>query len=103
MFGYSARRPTPSGYITVVVPFPPGALTNNIARTLAEGMRISLGQSIIVENVAGADGTIGTGRVAHAAPDGYTLVLGTWNTHVTNAAVYAFEYDGVKDLKPALL
>ena len=85
------------------MPFPPGALTNNIARTLAEGMRISLGQSIIVENVAGADGTIGTGRVAHAAPDGYTLVLGTWNTHVTNAAVYALEYDVVKDFEPVLL
>jgi tripartite-type tricarboxylate transporter receptor subunit TctC len=70
----------PSRRITIIVPFPPGALTNNVARTLAEGMGTSLGQPIIVENVAGADGTIGTGRVAHAAPDGYTLVLGTWNT-----------------------
>jgi tripartite-type tricarboxylate transporter receptor subunit TctC len=93
----------PSRRITIVVPFPPGALTNNIARTLAEGMRASLGQSIIVENVAGADGTIGTARVAHAAPDGHTLVLGTWNTHVTNAAVYALEYDVVKDFEPVVL
>jgi len=58
---------------------------------------------MIVENIAGADGTIGTGRVAHAAPDGYTLVLGTWNTHVTNAAVYALEYDVVKDFEPVVL
>ena len=85
------------------MPFPPGALTNNIARTLAEGMRVSLGQSVIVENVAGADGTIGTGRVARAAPDGYTLVLGTWNTHVTNAAVYALDYDVMKDFEPVVL
>lgn len=85
------------------MPFPPGALTNNVARTLAEGMHTSLGQPIIVENVAGADGTIGTGRVAHAAPDGYTLVLGTWNTHVTNAAVFALEYDVVKDFEPVVL
>jgi tripartite-type tricarboxylate transporter receptor subunit TctC len=93
----------PSRRITIVVPFPPGALTNNVARTLAEGMHTSLGQPIIVENIAGADGTIGTGRVAHAAPDGYTLVLGTWNTHVTNGAVYALEYDVVKDFESVVL
>jgi tripartite-type tricarboxylate transporter receptor subunit TctC len=93
----------PSRRITIVVPFPPGALTNNVARTLAEGMHTSLDQPVIVENIAGADGTIGTGRVAHAAPDGYTLVLGTWNTHVTNAAIYALEYDVVRDFEPVVL
>ena len=93
----------PSRPITMVVPFPPGALTNNIARTLAAGMHTSLSQPVIVENVGGADGTIGTGRVAHAAPNGYTLVLGTWNTHVTNAAIYALEYDVVKDFEPIVL
>jgi len=93
----------PSRRITIVVPFPPGALTDNIARNLAEGMRKSLGQPVIVENLGGADGSIGTGRVAHAAPDGHTLVLGTWNTHVTNAAIYALDYDVVKDFEPVVL
>jgi len=93
----------PSRRITIVVPFPPGALTDSIARVIAEGMQTSLGQPVIIENVGGADGTIGTGRVAHAAPDGYTLVLGTWNTHVTNAAIYPLEYDVVKDFEPVVL
>jgi tripartite-type tricarboxylate transporter receptor subunit TctC len=93
----------PSRRITLVVPFAPGALTDGIARVLAEGMRSSLGQPVIVENVTGADGTIGTGRVAHAAPDGYTLVVGVWNTHVTNAAIYALDYDVVKDFEPIAL
>jgi tripartite-type tricarboxylate transporter receptor subunit TctC len=93
----------PSRRITLVVPFAPGALTDGIARVLAEGMRASLGQPVIIENVTGADGTIGTGRVAHAAPDGYTLVVGVWNTHVTNAAIYALDYDVVKDFEPIAL
>ena len=93
----------PSRRITLVVPFAPGALTDGIARVLAEGMRPSLGQPLIVENVTGADGTIGTGRVAPAAPDGYTLVVGVWNTHVTNAAIYALDYDVVKDFEPIAL
>jgi tripartite-type tricarboxylate transporter receptor subunit TctC len=93
----------PSRRITIVVPFPPGALTDRIARILAEGMRTSLRQPIVIINVGGADGTIGTGRVAHAAPDGYTLVLGAWNTHVTNAAIYALGYDVVRDFEPIAL
>jgi len=93
----------PSKRITLVVPFAPGALTDGIARVLAEGMRPSLGQPIVIENVPGADGTIGTGRVAHAAPDGYTLALGVWNTHVTNAAIYTLDYDVVKDFEPVAL
>jgi len=93
----------PSRRITLVVPFAPGALTDGIARVLAEGMRPSLGQPLIVENVTGADGTIGTGRVAHAVPDGYTLVVGVWNTHVTNAAIYPLDYDVVKDFEPIAL
>jgi Tripartite tricarboxylate transporter family receptor len=100
---FASAQAYPSRRITLVVPFAAGALTDSIARVLAEGMRTSLGQPIIVENVAGADGTIGTGRVAHASPDGYTLVLGVWNTHVTNAAIYALEYDVVKDFEPIVL
>lgn len=93
----------PSRRITLVVPFAPGALTDITARVLAERMRPILGQSIAVENVSGADGTIGVGRVAHAAPDGYTLVLANWNTHVTNAAIYTLSYDVVRDFEPIAL
>ena len=75
----------------MIVPFAPGGLTDVIGRILAEGMRTLLGQPIIIENVGGANGSIGTGRVARAAPDGYTLVLGIWNTHVANAAIYALQ------------
>jgi tripartite-type tricarboxylate transporter receptor subunit TctC len=87
----------------MIVPFAPGGLTDVIGRILAEGMRTSLGQPVIIENVGGANGSIGTGRVARAAPDGYTLVVGIWNTHVANAAIYALQYDVVKDFEPVLL
>ena len=100
----TARAQTyPSRPITMVVPYPPGGLTDVIGRILAEGMRTSLGQSVIIENVGGANGSIGTGRVARAAPDGYTLVVGIWNTHVANGATYALQYDVVKDFEPVLL
>jgi len=99
-----ARAQTyPARPITMIVPFAPGGLTDVIGRTLAEGMRTSLGQPVIIENVGGANGSIGTGRVARAAPDGYTLVVGIWNTHVANAALYALQYDVVKDFEPVLL
>lgn len=87
----------------MVVPFAPGALSDIIARVMAEGMRTALGQTIVIENASGADGTIGSGRVARAAPDGYTLVVANWNTHVTNAAIYALEYDVVRDFEPVVL
>ena len=93
----------PSRPITMVVPFAPGGLTDLIGRIVAEGMRPSLGQTIIVENVGGAAGNIGTGRVARAVPDGYTLVLGIWNTHVANGAVYSLQYDIVRDFEPVAL
>jgi tripartite-type tricarboxylate transporter receptor subunit TctC len=93
----------PSRPITMVVPFAPGGLTDLIGRIVAEGMRLSLGQTIIVENVGGAAGNIGTGRVARAAPDGYTLVLGIWNTHVANGAIYSLQYDIVRDFDPIAL
>src|SRR5215470_3260767 len=78
----------PSRPITMIVPFAPGGLTDVIGRVMAEGMRTTLGQPVIVENVGGANGSIGTGRVARAASDGYTLVVGIWNTHVANGATY---------------
>src|SRR5215831_3829034 len=90
----------PSQRITMVVPFAPGAFTDIIARVLAEGMRTTLGQPVIIENAGGADGSIGTGRVAHAGPDGYTLIAGVWNTHVANSVIYPLQYDVVKDFEP---
>jgi len=94
---YPARR------ITMVVPFAPGALSDIIARVMAEGMGAALGQTIVIDNASGADGTIGSGRVAHAAPDGYTLVCANWNTSVTNPAIYKLDYDVVKDFEPVVL
>jgi tripartite-type tricarboxylate transporter receptor subunit TctC len=93
----------PTRPITMVVAYPPGGATDVIARLLAERMRASLAQPIIIENVAGANGSIGTGRVARAAPDGYTLVVGLWNTHVANGAVYALTYDVLGDFEPISL
>jgi tripartite-type tricarboxylate transporter receptor subunit TctC len=81
----------PSRPITLMVPFPPGGLTDVVGRILAEGMRTALGQTIVIENVGGATGSIGTGQVARAAPDGYTLVVGIWNTHVANGVTYALK------------
>lgn len=93
----------PTRPVTMIVPYAPGGLTDVIGRVLAEGMRTSLGQPVIIENVGGANGSIGTGRVARAASDGYTLLVGIWNTHVANAAIYALQYDVVKDFEPVLL
>src|SRR5215831_800626 len=93
----------PSRPITIVVPFPAGGSTDVIGRILAEKMRSSLGQTIIVENVGGAGGSIGVGRVARAAPDGYTLDIGQWDTHVANGATFSLAYDVVKDFEPVAL
>ena len=93
----------PSRPITMIVPFPPGGLSDVVGRIAAEGMGAALGQSIVIENVGGATGSIGTGRVARAAPDGYTLALGIWNTHVANGVAYALPYDVVEDFEPIAL
>ena len=93
----------PTRPVTMVVPFPAGGPLDALARILVERMRVFLGQPLIIENVAGANGSIGAGRVARAAPDGYTLVFGPWNTHVANAAVYALQYDVVADFAPISL
>jgi tripartite-type tricarboxylate transporter receptor subunit TctC len=90
----------PSRPITMIVPFPPGGSTDVIGRIMAERMRALLGQPVIVENVGGAGGSIGVGRVARAAPDGYTLDIGQWDTHVGNGALYPLTYDLQKDLEP---
>jgi tripartite-type tricarboxylate transporter receptor subunit TctC len=79
------------------VPFPAGGATDVIARVVAEPMRKSLGQPILVENVGGADGSIGTGRAVRANPDGYTIIIGLMETQVLNGAFYSLPYDVLND------
>src|SRR5215510_13009646 len=93
----------PARVITMIAPSPAGAVTDTLARILAERMRTSLGQPVIVENVVGAGGTIGAARVVRAAPDGYTLGLGQWSTHVSAPAIFPVQYDVLKDLEPVSL
>src|ERR1700730_13437834 len=82
----------PNRQITLIVPFPPGGSTDTAARIMAERMRPILGQPIIIENVGGAGGSMGGGRVARAAPDGYTIDIGQWDTHV-GSIIYKLSYD----------
>jgi tripartite-type tricarboxylate transporter receptor subunit TctC len=89
--------------ITIIVPFTAGGGTDTVARIVAERMRASLGQPLIVENVAGAGGTIGVGRAARAAGDGYTLSIGSVSVYVLNALFYPIQYDLLKDLEPVSL
>jgi tripartite-type tricarboxylate transporter receptor subunit TctC len=89
--------------ITMIVPFAPGGASDVTARIIANHMRTVLGQSLIVEDVAGAAGNIGTGRVARSAPDGYTLIFGQWGTHVINGAIYPLQYDVLRDFEPIAL
>jgi tripartite-type tricarboxylate transporter receptor subunit TctC len=96
----AAAQDYPSRPITIVVPFPAGGPSDALVRILGEQMGASLGQPIVVENVAGASGSIAAGRVARAEPDGHTLMLGSWVTHVINAAVYPLKYDVVADFEP---
>ena len=90
----------PSRPITIIVPFPAGGPSDVIGRLLGERMRATLGQPVIIENVGGAAGSIGTGRVARAAGDGYTIGLGFWGTHVVNGAMYSLQYDLLRDFEP---
>jgi tripartite-type tricarboxylate transporter receptor subunit TctC len=96
----AAQTAYPSRPITLVVPFPPGGSTDVIARIMAERMRTTLGQPIVIENVGAAQGSVGVGRVARAAPDGYTIDIGQWDTHVVNGAIYPLQYDLVRDFEP---
>jgi tripartite-type tricarboxylate transporter receptor subunit TctC len=98
--GPAAAQNFPSHPITVVVPFLAGGPADALGRIVAEQMRISLGQSVLIENATGAAGSIGVGRVARATPDGYTLVLGLWSTHVANRAIYTLGQGLLKDFEP---
>src|SRR5712664_2509490 len=85
--------------VTLIVPFPPGGSTDTAARIIGERMRQPLGQTVVIENVGGAGGTIGVGRVARATPDGYTIDIGQWDTHV-GSIIYPLTYDLQKDFQP---
>jgi tripartite-type tricarboxylate transporter receptor subunit TctC len=93
----------PTRPIAMIVGYAAGGPTDTIARIMAERMSISLGEPLAVENVTGASGSIGVARVARAAPDGYTLSLGDWSTHVVNGAVYPLSYDLLNDFRPVAL
>jgi tripartite-type tricarboxylate transporter receptor subunit TctC len=101
--GSAAAQTYPSKPITMVVPFSAGGPTDMLARVLGERMKAALGQSIIIENVTGAGGTIGVGHVVRAAADGYTISIGHLGTHVVNGAMYALQYDLLNDLTPIAL
>jgi tripartite-type tricarboxylate transporter receptor subunit TctC len=101
--GVASAQVYPSRSVTLVVSYPAGGPTDAIGRIVAEGLRASLRQTLIIENVAGAAGSIGTGRVARAAPDGYTLIFGNWASHVVNGAVYSLQYDVLNDFEPVSL
>jgi tripartite-type tricarboxylate transporter receptor subunit TctC len=93
----------PNRPITFIVPYPAGGPLDTISRILAESMRESLGQPIIIENVSGGGGSVGTRREVRAAPDGYTVAMGTWGSHVANGALYSLPYDVVADFEPVSL
>jgi tripartite-type tricarboxylate transporter receptor subunit TctC len=92
----------PSRPLSLIVPFPPGGSTDAAARIMAERMRETLGQPIVIENVGGAGGSIGVGRLARAVPDGYTFDIGQWDTHV-GSIIYKLDYDLEKDFEPIAL
>jgi tripartite-type tricarboxylate transporter receptor subunit TctC len=93
----------PSRAITIIVPFSAGGPSDAMARVLADRMRATLGQPVLVENVTGAGGSIGVGRAVHSPPDGYTISFGHLGTHVANGAVYKLNYDLVGDLEPVVM
>jgi tripartite-type tricarboxylate transporter receptor subunit TctC len=84
----------------MIVPFPAAGPADVLARVLNERMRVSLGQSVVIDNVSGAAGSIAVGRVARSAPDGYTIILGNLGTHVFNGAIYSLPYDVLNDFEP---
>jgi tripartite-type tricarboxylate transporter receptor subunit TctC len=93
-------QPWPSRAISIVVPYSAGGPTDTLARLMSEPMRRFLGQTVVVENITGAGGSIATGRVVRAAPDGYTIGIGHWGSHVTNGAYYNLPFDLLTDLDP---
>jgi tripartite-type tricarboxylate transporter receptor subunit TctC len=101
--GNASAENFPSHPVTLVVPFSAGGPTDAMARILSDRMKNNLGQAILIENVTGAGGSLGVGRVVRAAPDGYTVSIGHLGTHVANGAIYKLGYDLVTDLEPVVL
>lgn len=101
--GVAGAQSYPSRPITLVAPFPAGGPLDVIARIIAEPMRETLGQPVVIENLAGAGGNLGVGKLAKAEPDGYTVGIGQWSTHVVNPVTYDVPYDIVKDFEPIAL
>jgi tripartite-type tricarboxylate transporter receptor subunit TctC len=90
----------PTRPILMIVPYPPGGLSDAVARPVAEAMQEPLRQTVVIANIGGASGSIGSARAARAAPDGHTLLLGIWNTHVAIAKLLKLDYDVVEDFAP---
>jgi tripartite-type tricarboxylate transporter receptor subunit TctC len=101
--GSAAAQNFPSRPITIIVPFSAGGPSDAMARILAERMKTTLGETLLVENVTGAGGSVGVGRAVRSAPDGYTISFGHLGTHVANGAIYKLGYDLVTDLEPVAL
>src|SRR6187549_921063 len=101
--GHAAADNFPSRPITIIVPFSAGGPSDAMARILAERMKTTLGEAVLIENVTGAAGSIGVGRAVRAAPDGYTISFGHLGTHVANGAIYPLPYDMLTDLEPVVL
>jgi tripartite-type tricarboxylate transporter receptor subunit TctC len=99
----AAAQTYPSRPVTIIAPFPPGGPSDAVARILAGPLEAALGQPMVIENVAGAGGTIGVTRVARAEPDGYTLLIGQWSTQVVNPVTYNLPIDVVNDFAPIAL
>jgi tripartite-type tricarboxylate transporter receptor subunit TctC len=103
MTAVRAAEPYPARAVTMIVPYGAGGPLDTLTRIVAERMRVPLGQSIVIENVTGASGTVGVGRAVRAAPDGYTVSVGNWPTHVVNGATFTLQYDLLADFEPVAL
>jgi tripartite-type tricarboxylate transporter receptor subunit TctC len=99
----SPAQPYPTRPVTLIVPYGAGGPLDTLTRIVTERMRVSLGQPIVIDNVTGASGVIGVGRAVRADPDGYTVSVGNWPTHVVNGATFTLQYDLRHDLEPVAL
>jgi len=99
----SLAQPYPTRTVTLIVPYGAGGPLDTLTRIVSERMRVSLGQPIVIENITGASGVVGVGRAVRAEPDGYTVSVGNWPTHVVNGATFTLQYDLLRDLEPVAL
>ena len=101
--GAALAQDYPTRSITMIIPFPAGGPTDAVGRVVGERMRAELGQTIVQENIGGASGSIGLGRLARSPADGYTIEVGNWGAHVVNGAIYKLPYDLKEDFEPIAL